>query len=127
MSEATDQLMKRMLKKRLFVMLRKAEKPQQSPQYFEAHLTWMIAAEKRGEIFGSGPFVAQDIAPATPGSPAGSMTILRAESREAAIRIADTDPYVLSGTISYEMKEWLVMEGSITLKIHFSDGSYQFD
>lgn len=127
MNETTEQLMQRMLKKHLFVMLRRTVKPEQSPLYFQAHLEWMIDAEKRAQIFGSGPFIAHEVAPGTPGSPAGSMTILRAASRDEAIRIAESDPYVTSGTIAYEMKEWMVMEGTFALRINFSDGTYHID
>ena len=124
---AAAELSAAMLRKRLFVMMRSPKRPEQASTHIESHLRWAIAAEAAGHLFASGPFVAAGVAPGTPGSPAGGLTILRADSIEHACRIADGDPYVQTETVSYEMKEWLLMEGSFGLRINFSSGSYAFD
>ena len=55
------------------------------------------------------------------------MTILRAASLEAAVDIVQTDPYVVHEIVTFEMKEWLVMEGGFNLRVSFSQGSYVID
>jgi uncharacterized protein len=125
--ERVRQLTAKLLRKRLFVMLRFPRSPETARRHFADHLQWVIAAESRGEIFASGPFIAPGAAPAQPGSPAGGMTILRAPSLEAACAIVEGDPYVRHGVVDYEMREWLVMEGGFVLKISFSHGGFALD
>ena len=115
------------LKKKLFVMLRHPFKNENAQAYFLDHLKWMIDLEKQGIIFGSGPFVDSKATAGKPGSPAGGMTILRAASLEAAVDIVQTDPYVVHEIVTFEMKEWLVMEGGFNLRVSFSQGSYVID
>jgi uncharacterized protein YciI len=116
-----------MLRKPLFVMLRRTLKPEQAPAWIERHLRWVIAQEEAGHVFASGPFVAPGVVPGTPGSPEGGLTLLRASSMEAAREIAESDPYVSSGTVAYELKEWLLMEGGFQLRVRFSQGTFSIE
>lgn len=126
-SPAVEALSRNMLRKRLFVMWRRPLAPHRAPEFIEAHLRWVIAAEERGQVFASGPFVAPGVEPGRPGSPAGGMTVLRVGSLEEAEALARSDPYVSSGIVNYEIKEWLVMEGSIHLRVSFSSARYSLD
>jgi hypothetical protein len=78
----------------------------------------MIGLEKQGVLFASGPLTAAAGAQAGDG-----LTILRAESTEAARRIASDDPFVLNKLRTFEIREWTLMEGSFGLKVNFSDQS----
>ena len=76
----------------------------------------MIGLEKKGVLFASGPLSA------APGQPAGDgLTIVRAASADEARAIASVDPVVVSKLRTFEVREWTVMEGSLGLKVNFSD------
>jgi uncharacterized protein YciI len=122
MAEAA-RLSSRMLKKRFFVMLRRCIDPARVPALLPAHLEWMIKAERRGLVFGSGPFVAPGELPGA----GGGLTVLRASTREEAEAIAAADPFIAEGVFAYELKEWLLMEGSLSVTLSFSDQTYRID
>jgi uncharacterized protein YciI len=59
---------------------------------------------------------------AAQGAPAGDgLTILRAADADEARQIASTDPFVVNKLRTFEVREWTVMEGSLGLKVNFSD------
>jgi uncharacterized protein YciI len=106
-----------MLNLKLVVMLRESTGRSMRDQDLREHLDWMIENEKAGVIFASGPFVRQGLPPGAD----GGLTILRVSGLEHAQEIAETDPLVVRGIISYRLHEWLLMEGAITVKVSFSD------
>jgi hypothetical protein len=123
MSDTHDRiaaLTARMLKKRLYVVLSspiegEAEK---LPAHLPAHLEYMIANEKKGIVFASGPLAEAD------GSQRGrGLTVLRATSADEARAIAAQDPFVVNGVRTFELREWTVMEGSFGVTVNFSDQS----
>jgi uncharacterized protein YciI len=118
-----EALTSRMLKKRLFVVLWKSfGHPDMIQRDLHKHLEYMIALEKRGVVFASGPF--------TPGQGASvgdGLTIFRAHSIDEAKVFANSDPFVLSGARGYDVREWTIMEGRIGLKLDFSDTSYRIE
>jgi uncharacterized protein YciI len=70
-------------------------------------------------LFASGPLAQPD------GKTRGDgLTILRAASAEDARKIAETDPFVVAGLRNFELREWTVMEGSVGIKVNFSDQSF---
>lgn len=110
-----------MLNKSFYVSLRKPADLSRLESLLEAHLEWAVQAERRGELFMSGPFMAEG---AKPGSQ-GGMMILRADSEAAAWNIIEQDPFIKQGVFSAEVKRWVLMEGSMTVSVRFSDQSYQ--
>jgi uncharacterized protein YciI len=122
-----EAISKNFLRKKLFVMIRHPFKTDLAKEYFADHLKWMVALEERGILFGSGPFVASKSSEGKPGSPAGGMTILRAQSIEEAKSIVQSDPYVMHEVVTFEMKEWLLMEGGFNLRVSFSQGTYTIE
>jgi hypothetical protein len=46
---------------------------------------------------------------------------------DQACAIADGYPYERHGVVTYEMREWLLMEGGFALRVSFSQGSYAID
>ena len=118
-----ETLTSKMLKKQLFVVLRKSlGYPDLLKRDLAKHLEYMIGLEKRGVVFASGPF--------SPGQGAAlgdGLTIFRASSIDEAKVFANSDPFVLSGARSYDIREWTVMEGRIKVELNFSDISYRID
>ena len=118
-----QQLTSKMLNKRLYVVTWKSfGKPDLIRQHLAKHLQFMIGLEKRGALFASGPF-----APGNGAQIGDGMTILRAVSLDEAKVFANSDPFVIAGARSYEIREWTLMEGRIGISLDFSDNSYRID
>ena len=115
--ERIRQLTQGMLRKKLYVVFSKGgATPEEIGSVLPDHLEYMIGLEKKGVLFASGPLGAD------PGKPAGDgLTILRATSVEEARAIASADPFVVRNLRTFEVREWTVMEGSLGLKVNFSD------
>jgi uncharacterized protein YciI len=116
---AAQDLLRAMLNKPLYVALRQPRDTARMGELLEPHLRWAIAAEQRGELFASGPFVAEGVAPGA----LGGMSILRAASLEEAQQILAQDPFVREGVVTVEIRKWLLMEGGMTVTLRFSDQS----
>ena len=110
-----------MLRKKLYVILSKgAATPEQLGEVLPEHLEYMIGLEKRGVLFASGPLTT------AAGKPAGDgLTIVRAASAEEAREIASADPFVVNKIRTFEVREWTVMEGSLGVRVNFSDQSLE--
>jgi uncharacterized protein YciI len=119
--EQIRQLTQRMLRKKLYVILSKGgATAEQIGALLPQHLEYMIGLEKRGALFASGPLSAPSGAPLGDG-----LTILRAADAEEARRIASADPFVINKLRTFEVREWTVMEGSLGVKVNFSDQSLE--
>ena len=117
--EAAHELLRSMLNKPLYVALRTPLDTARMGELLMDHLHWAIAAERRGELFASGPFVAEG---AEPGN-LGGLSIMRAGSLDEARAILAKDPFVEHGAVSIELRRWLLMEGGVTVTVRFSDQS----
>ena len=115
--ERIAQLMQKMLRKKLYVVLSKpVAAPEQLKPFLPAHLEYMIGLEKRGAVFASGPLTDAD------GSPRGDgLTVLRAPGAKEARAIAEADPFFVNGLRTFELREWTVMEGTLGLRVNLSD------
>ena len=121
-STAAQDIMRAMLNKPLYAALRQPVDLSRVAALLEDHLRWAIGAEHRGELFASGPFVAEGFAPGAPGA-LGGLSILRADSVEEAQRILQRDPFIREGVFKADVKRWMLMEGGLTLTVRFSDRS----
>jgi uncharacterized protein YciI len=121
--ERIQQLTKGMLRKKLYVILSKGgATPEQLSAVLPDHLEYMIGLEKKGALFASGPLAAAD------GKMAGDgLTIVRAASIDDARKIAAADPFVKNKLRTFEVREWTVMEGSLSIKVNLSDQSLEID
>ena len=119
--ERIQQLTKGMLRKKLYVILSKGgTTPEQIGAVLPDHLEYMIGLEKKGALFASGPLTAAD------GKMAGDgLTIVRAANIEDARTIASADPFVKNKLRTFEVREWTVMEGSLSIKVNLSDQSLE--
>lgn len=118
-SQDAQQLLQAMLNKPLYVVLRTPSNTARMQELLEPHLRWAIAAERRGELFASGPFVAEGM----PAGMLGGMSIVRASSEAEAREILGGDPFIAQGVFSIEVRRWMLMEGGFSLTVRFSDQS----
>ena len=116
------ELTQKMLRRKLYAVLSlPSPTPEKLKLLLPAHLEDMIGLEKRGLLFASGP-----LSDGGAGPPNGAgLTILRATNAQEARALAEADPFVTNGLRTFELKEWIVMEGSIGLKINLSDQSVE--
>jgi uncharacterized protein YciI len=119
--ERVRQLTSGMLRKKLYVILSKGgATPEQLGAVLAEHLEYMIGLEKRGVLFASGPLTTDA------GKPVGDgLTIVRADSVDEAREIACADPFVVNKIRSFEVREWTVVEGSLRVRVNFSDQSLE--
>ena len=116
LSERIRQLTQNMWKKKFYALFWDGKGADLAPLLAD-HLQYMIDIERQGKMLGSGPL---DF-----GRSSDGMTILRVETEAEAREIADNDPFVKNGVRSYTIREWLVMEGSFSIKVNFSDRSIE--
>jgi len=113
-SERVRELTRNMWKKKFYAVFWHGHAADLAP-LLSQHLEYMIAIEKAGKMLASGPL---DF-----GKGSDGMTILRVDSEAEAREIAGNDPFVKNGVRSFTLREWLVMEGSFSVRVNFSDRS----
>jgi uncharacterized protein YciI len=114
-------LLSRSVKLTLFVMLRRTLDRTVLRENLGAHLRWMVDAEKRGQVFLSGPVAPRDGAAQLDG-----LTVIRAANLAEAEALAATDPFVKLGAIEYDIREWTANEGAISMTVTLSDSTVAF-
>ena len=86
------------------------------------HYNYQFSLEDRGILFAAGPLLNED------GKPGGTgMIIVRANSMEEAKEIADGDPFHKHGFRTYSIRPWRVSEGTFSLRVKYSDGSFELE
>ncbi|MEQ8709159.1 MAG: YciI family protein [Rhodospirillales bacterium] len=91
--------------------------------HIEEHLAFQCELERKGIMFGAGPFWADN----EEDWHGEGMVIIRAASLAEARAIAESDPMHSSGARSFTVRPWLLNEGSLTVRITYSDGARQID
>ena len=110
---------KGLLAKRLYVVLTKpAGGMEEVRENLQKHLKYQFELEANGSMFAAGPF-ADDNEQEWEGE---GMVILRANSLDEARAIAENDPMHKSGARTFRVRPWMMNEGSITLKVTYSNG-----
>lgn len=90
--------------------------PEELKTILPDHLAYQAEQEAAGTLVFAGPL----------SDPSGQemqgegMIIYRAESLEAARRLAEADPMHAKGVRQFEIRKWLVNEGSLSLDIKLS-------
>ena len=113
---------KGMLQKLLYVVFTKPVKGiGPVMENIEDHLRFQVELEKRGIMFDAGPFFADNEIDWQ----GEGMVIIRAESLAEAKDIAASDPMHKTGARSFEVRPWFLNEGTLTVKISYSDGGRQ--
>lgn len=85
------------------------------------HLKHQIELERRGVMFAAGPLRRDGVE----GWPGTGMFVIRARDFEEARAIADCDPMHRSGARVYDLFQWRLNEGRITLSIDLSQSSVE--
>jgi len=110
---------KGLLAKQLYVVLTKHTGGMEAvKENLQEHLKYQLELEASGAMFAAGPF-ADDEEQEWEGE---GMVILRADSLEEARSMAANDPMHKSGARTFRLRPWMLNEGSITLKVTYSDG-----
>ena len=118
-----DELRKKMLRKQLWVIMTRRVAPvEQMQRHIKAHLEHQIRLEKQGIMYGAGPATIPGEAEASFG-----LIIIRAKDEAEARRIADSDPMHAEGVRQYELYQWSMNEGRVSITIDFSDQTYRLD
>jgi hypothetical protein len=84
----------------------------------QEHLAYQKKLEADGIMFGAGPF-ADDAEEFWQGE---GMVIIRAASLKEAHAIAAADPMHQSGARNFRVRPWLLNEGSLQVRLTYSDG-----
>lgn len=86
------------------------------------HLRYQVSLEQRGIMFGAGPLMNEE------GKLRGrGMIIIRANSFKEAKAIADADPMHARGVRTYSIDRWTMNEGTVTIKVTYSDQRMQIE
>ena len=85
------------------------------------HLKYQVELERQGVMWGAGPLFTPD----DQSWEGDGMVIVRASSIAHAKQIAAADPMHQRGVRNFEILPWLLNEGSMTVKVSFSNGSQQ--
>lgn len=93
-----------------------AKSPEDLKAMLPAHLAYQGELEAAGKLAFAGP-ISDESGDKLLGE---GMMIYRAETLEEARALADGDPMHSSGTRRYEMRRWLLNEGSLNLSIGLS-------
>jgi uncharacterized protein YciI len=114
-------LLARSAKVKMFVMLRRTLDVALVTANLGAHLRWIIDAETQGKIFLSGP-----VTPGEGSTQLNGLTIIRAADAAAATQLAKDDPLVKIGAVAFEIHEWTINEGSISMTVTLSNSGVVF-
>ena len=116
------QLLKTMLRKRLFAALNKAVAPQDEMLPFLAeHLEYMKRLEKEGKLFASGPFIREGVLVGD------GLTILQTDTMEEAMALMQDEPLIKRGLRKFELHVWELREGRMTFQLSASTGTFQVE
>ncbi|MEM9011136.1 MAG: YciI family protein [Pseudomonadota bacterium] len=111
---------KGMLQKQLFAVFTWPSDDGMGPvmENLKEHLDFQVQLERDGIMFGAGPFWADDEHTWN----GEGMVIIRADNLAHARQIAESDPMHSSGARKFMVRPWLLNEGTVTVKISYSDG-----
>lgn len=111
-----------MLQLQLYAVFTKpADGMQPVMEMLERHLEYQLAMEKSGVLFAAGPFWTDD----EQRWRGEGMVVIRAANLAAARAIAAKDPMHASGARTFEVRPWLINEGTLTLRLDHSTRSFE--
>jgi uncharacterized protein YciI len=104
------------LGKEMYLVITRPVRSPEIEKRLHEHLAHQVELERKGIMFAAGPLY-----PKGSQIPEAGMFVLRANSFEEAEEICKTDPLHAAGLRTYTIQKWRVNEGSITLKVNYSD------
>lgn len=93
-----------------------AKPPEELKKLLPEHLAYQGKLEREGKLAFAGPM--SD--PTGTKMEAMGLIVYRADSIEQAMALADADPMHAGGGRTYEMRKWMINEGSFNLNISLS-------
>ncbi len=116
------QLLKTMLRKRLFAALNKAVAAQDEMLPFLAeHLEYMNRLEKEGKLFASGPFIREGVLVGD------GLTILQVNTLEEAKALMENEPLIKRGLRTFDLHLWELREGRMTFQLSASTSTFKVE
>ena len=85
------------------------------------HLAFQVQLEADGILYAAGPMWTDDET-AWEGD---GLVVIRAGSRQEAIDIAERDPMHKSGARTFQVRPWMINEGSVTLRLDNSSQTFR--
>ncbi len=117
LQQQVAQLTSRMLRKKLYMVTYVSKVPADKlgpllPDHFE----YMTGLARTGVLFAAGPIMHEN------GAPTGNgMALFNVASAAEARSLAEKDPFYLHGLRDFDVKEWIFMEGSMTVTLNFAE------
>lgn len=84
----------------------------------DPHVEHQTRLENEGIMFAAGPFASED----EQEWKGEGMFVYRAESLEAATKIAESDPMHISGARRFRIRSWMLNEGTFSVQLFYSGG-----
>ena len=109
-------LTNKFLGKEMYLVVTRPVRSPEIDKRLADHLAHQVELERRGIMFAAGPLYSRDS-----NLPEAGMFVLRDSSFEEAEAIAKGDPLHAAGLRTFTLQKWRVNEGSITVKINYSD------
>jgi uncharacterized protein YciI len=85
------------------------------------HLAFQVALEKEGIMFAAGPNWTDD----EKSWEGDGMVVIRAASMAEAGTIAERDPMHKSGARKFRIRPWFVNEGTVSVRLNYSQGTFE--
>jgi uncharacterized protein YciI len=115
-------LLKPMLKKRLFVALSKAvARPEQMLPFVAEHLEYMNQLENAGKLFASGPFIQEGVLVGD------GLTILQTSTLVEADALMSAEPLIKRGLREFDLRPWELREGRMMITLNSSTSSFRLE
>jgi uncharacterized protein YciI len=86
----------------------------------EAHLVFQVQLEKDGIMYAAGPMWTDD----EQSWEGEGLVVVRAGSREEAIEIANRDPMHQAGARRFNVRPWMINEGTLTIRLDNSSQTF---
>lgn len=100
-----------------FLMHRDSLDSSRKEELMLPHHAWLENVEKQGQMVLSGARFHRD------GSKDEGLTIIRASGWDEAVAIADSDPFVVEGVVTYRLEKWRIGGGRLTVSVDMTDMS----
>ena len=116
--ERLQQLTSRMLRKKLYMVTYISKVPPDNRAAPADHFEYMTELARNGVLFAAGPIMHES------GAPTGNgMALFNTASATEARNFAEKDPFYLHGLRDFDVKEWIFMEGSMTVTLNFAEST----
>ena len=84
----------------------------------EEHLAYQTKLERDGIMFAAGPLASEDLTEWL----GEGLFMYRADSIDAARKLAEADPMHSSGARGFTIREWMLNEGTYSIQVYYSAG-----